>query len=77
MKVAVNHFYKRGNDAWIDIIETDMLPSDLKLKVEQAVLVRLRELPLPGAVMQNEVYNAGGVSEFPMMIMGTLNLIEE
>jgi hypothetical protein len=75
MKVAVSHHYKIENDAYVDIIETDKLPSDLKLKVEQAVLVHLDKLELPVDVMQGAVYDAGGLNDFPMMIMGKLNLI--
>jgi hypothetical protein len=75
VKVAVTHFYKLGNDAWSDIIETDRLPEDLRLKFDQAVLMKVTEMQLPEAVMQDAVYKAGGENEFPMMIMGKLTLI--
>jgi hypothetical protein len=75
MKIAVSHHYKVENDAYVDIIETDKLPDALKLQVEQAILVRLDKLELPVDTMQTVIYDAGGLSDFPMMIMGKLNLI--
>jgi hypothetical protein len=75
MKVAVNHIY--SDDTWIDIVETDRLPDELRLKFDQAILVGLRELRLSVTDMQGPVYTAGGENQFPMMIMGKLNLIAE
>lgn len=75
MKIAVTHFYKLGNDAWSDIVDTDRLPEDLRLKFEQAALVKLTELSFPESVMQGPIYTAGGVCEFPLMLDGRITLI--
>jgi hypothetical protein len=74
MKIAVTHFYKLGNDAWSDIIDTDRLPDDLRLQFEQAALVQLTKLSFPESVMQGPIYDAGGVNQFPLMLDGRITL---